>query len=484
LDLRSFDPDERGSFLARFFTRNRYYTNRTIEVLTGYLNEDDSFDIANFKRRTYIITKVSGPSVNGTVTIEGKDPLKLADGEKAQWPPASTATLNTAVNELATTIVIDDPALQITAWWTAGQRYIRVEDEIMLATAISGSATVAPSLTVTRASMPLWYDFALNVATSHAIGATVQACWKLDAKVYDIAYFLLNSVAGIDAAYLPLAEWTAEIENGFQYLTFHALLISPVAVKDLLVEITKLNTLIWWDERESVVRLKGFRFLQTIAAEVTDADSIIGESIAVADNTAQITTQAWLFYDMNSPISNPDLPSTYRVTDVRANLEREGADEYGAAYISQTRTRWLNRSDTGTAASIGQTMVRQYQDVRKILTWAMDPKDDKWWTGDTVSLSTKYIVDDNGESAPRNYLITQVDEMMTEAGVRYKYTAMEQFSFLRTGVITPDTVGMAAFPDYGAATPLQKLTYAFIAYDDRGDGQPGFLDGTDAYQIE
>jgi hypothetical protein len=484
LSLRSFDPDERGSFLARFFTRNKYYTNRTVQVLTGYLEDDGTYDVANFQRRTYIITKVSGPSTNGTVTIEGKDPLKLADGEKAQWPPASTATLRTATNELVTTIAIDDPALQITDWWTAGQRYIRVEDEIMLATAISGSATITPSLTVTRATMPLWYDFSLNVATPHAVGATVQACWKFDAKVYDIAFFLLNSVAGIDAAYLPLTEWQAEIDNGFQYLTFHALLTSPVAVKDLLVEMTKLNTLIWWDERASVVRLKGFRFQQTNAADVTDANNIIGESIAVADNTAQITTQAWMFYDMNSPISNPDLPSTYRVTDVRANLDRETAAEFGASYISQTRTRWLNRSDTGTVASIGETMVRQYQDVRKVLTWAMDPKDDKWWTGDTISIATKYIMDENGLATPRNYLITQVDEMMTEAGIRYKYTALEQFAFLRTGVITPNLDGAAPFPDYSAATPLQTLRYAFIAYDDRGDGKPGFLDNTDAYQIE
>lgn len=483
LSLRAFDPDSRGSFLGRFFARNKYYQNRRIDVLTGYLNDDGTYDPANFKRRTYIITKVSGPGVNGTIQIEGKDPLKLADGEKAQWPAASTALLRNNINALVLSVPITDAQLQISDWWTAGGRYIRVEDEIMLASAITGHGTTTPSLTVTRASMPLWYDFSLNVATTHDAEASVQPCWVLDGMVYDIVYFLLNTVAGIDAAYLPLAEWAAEIDNGFQYLNFHTLLTGPMSVKDMLVEITKLNVLLWWDERSTVVRLKGFRFQQTNIADITDANNIIGESVGVSDDTAAITTQAWLFFDVNSPLSNPDLQSTYRITDVRANLEREDAAEFGAAYIKQNRTRWLNRGDAGTATSIGQTMVRQYQDIRKVLTWAMDPKDDRWWTGDTVSVSTKYILDENGEASPRNFLITQVDEAMTDAGVRYRYTAMEQFAFARLGLITPTLDGASPFPDYTPSTPAQRLRYAFVAYDDRGDGQPGFLDGTAAYQI-
>jgi hypothetical protein len=486
---RGYDADAKGSFWGKFLKRNKFYENRRIDVLTGFLNEDGTYDAANFKRRTYIITKISGPGPKGAVTIEAKDPLRLADGEKAKWPKASLAKLTSDINSSVTSVAITDPELSITDWWNLGQRYIRCEDEIMRATAISGISTTTPTLTVDRGSMPAWYDFSLNVAYAHDADASLQPCHLFDdAPVYDIVYFLLNSVAGIDSAYLPLATWTSNIEDeGFQYLRFNALLVEPVDVKKLLTEISELTVLIWWDERESVVQLKGLRFQTLIGDQINDRNSIIGDSIGVTEDTAALMTQNWLYFDINWPLANMDLLRSYRVVDVRANLDKESPDEYARAAIRQTKTRWLNRADAGVAVEVGFTMLKQYQDVRKAVTWMMDPKDDAWWVGDTVGLATKYVQDQYGDPEPKNLLITQVSEKFSNGGLKLEYVGMELYNFLRVGVIShPDNSGSDPTPapaDYSAATQVEKDHWAYICYDDRGDGNPGFLDSTGPYQL-
>jgi hypothetical protein len=486
---RGYDADGKGTFWGKFITRNRYYENRRIDVLTGFLSDDGTYDAANFKRRTYIITKISGPDPKGVVSLEAKDPLRLADGEKAKWPQATQATLATAVTSTTTTIDIDDPELSVTTWWNAGQRYIRCEDEIMLASAIAGLGTDSPSLTVDRGNMPARYDFSQNVPYAHDVGASMQPCHFFDdAPVYDIVYYLLHDVAGIDAAYLPVAEWQANIEDeGFQYLHFTCLLTEPVDVKTLLDELSQHTVLIWWDERSSEVQLKGLRFRQLIGAQFNDDNAIIAESTAVTEDTASLLTQNWLYFDLQWPLANMTLLRSYRVVDVRANLQKETAEEYAKPAIRTTRSRWLSRADAGVAMEIGFTMLKQYQDVRKAVSWTMDPKDDTFWVGDTVGLASKYVQDFYGDPLPKNVLITQVEEDFRNGGYHLKYVGMELFAFLRVGAIShPDWSGSDPIPapaNYDVASPLEKNTWAYICYDDRGDGQPGFLDGTSPYQI-
>jgi hypothetical protein len=482
---RANAADMRGTFWGKWLSRNRYYENRRIDILTGFLTDTGTYDATNFKRRTYIITKISGPSASGMITIEAKDPLKFADGEKAQWPKAAVAVLTSNITNVATTVPITDAALDLVTWWGAGQRYIKIEDEIMLASAATGIGTTTVSLTVTRMSMPSWYDSSQNIQVAHALGASVQPCWLFqNAMVYDIVYFILNTVAGIPSGYLPLATWTAEINNGFQYLSFNALLVEPVAAKDLLTEITQLCVMVWWHERDQKVYMRGLRFTSPLGAQVNDDTSIVANSLSVSEDTSNLMTQHWLYYDLSWPLANMDLLRSYRNVDVRANLTRETSDEYGKAAIRPINSRWLSRAGKSIAVSVGATTLRQYQDVRKIVSWMMDPKDDAYWVGDTVGLSTKFIQADDGSNANKNILITQVEEVFGSDGYLLKYTGVELYAYVRVGLITyPSPTDPTPSPgDYTAASDADKNKYAFICYN-TPVGNEKFLDGKPAYQI-
>lgn len=476
LSSRSYKPFDQGTFWGKFLARNKYYQNRKMVVYTGFLDDNGNYDPANFKSRTYIITKISGPGADGKVTLEGKDPLRLADNEKAKFPVPCTATLLSNINASHPHFDINDPDGQVAAQLSVGtlaQPYLVVGKEIVRVTSWSQSGTTV-TVDATRAVVPSYYSGDGNVAASHAIGDKIQTTWNFeDAFAYDVVYKLLADASGLDPAYLPLAEWTAEIQNGFQYMKFSRLLAQPTGVKDLLTEITQHGLLLWWDERATVVRMRGIKFYGILEPTLNDDASLIANTVAASEDPANLATEVWMSYAMSAPLEDPKLLKSYRLLSVQADLTEESANAFGKKQTLQILSQWMPPS--GSVSSQTSLLLKQYKKVRKIISFAMDPKDDAYWVGDVVSLSTHLVTDDEGAQAARNYLITSVDEVWGADGVTLRYTATEQFSFLRVGVIGPNSLAAVT---YSTATQAQRNKYMFIT---RNVGT--FSDGTPGYQI-
>lgn len=480
LSTRTYDPETQGSFWGKWLRRHRFYQNRIMTIYTGFLNEDGSYDIANFKTRKYIITQISGPTISGQVTITGKDPLRLVDDDKRKWPTASQVKLATAVDAVTTTVVVADTLDELSFWWNQGQRYIRLEDEIMHATAISGLGTGTVTLTVTRGSMPTFYDFAQNVAAAHAVDVTAQWCWTYDnAMIYDILYDFLHTIVGLDTAFLPYSAWKAEIDANFPYLHFSCMLAKPAGMKTVLQELTELPILLWWHEREQVIKLKGFRFIQTLPAQLNDSDSIIAESVSVTEDVTALATESWIYFAPTWPLANMKQIQTYRVIDIAANADRESANEYGAPYVKAVASRWIPPAGASLAATLNATNLTQYQDVRKAIAFTVDPKDDNYWVGDLVGISTKYVQDEYGAPAVRNYLITQAEEVYDNNGLKIQLVALEQFSYARLCTITPPSIAGvgSAPPIYSLASASDKIAFGYMGYTSGTfpDGAPNYV---------
>lgn len=477
---RLFNPDNQGTFWSKFLARNRYYQNRKLVVYTGFLDDNGDYDPANFKSRTYVITKISGPGANGSVTIEAKDPLRLADNEKVKFPAPSRATLLDAINASHPHFRISDPddavktQLQI---GTLAQPYLRVDREIVRVTSFSITGTHEVTVDTVRAGIPTFYDGTFNVAVSHDVGVLIQTTWLFEnAKAYDVVYKLLHDAATLDAAYLPYSEWVTEIENGFQWMQFSRLIAEPTGVKDLLTEITEHGVMLWWDERSTVVRMRGMRFYSVLDYPINDTSNLIANSVSVSEDPNNLATELWISYSHSCPLEDPKQLKSYRLLDVGANLAEEGVNAYGRGQTLSIRSTWMPAG--GGVSYQRDVLLRQYSRVRKIISFALDPKDDNYWVGDVVSLATHLVQDDEGLAAARNYLLTSVDEIWGADGVTLKYTATEQFSFSRVGVIAPNTLT----EDYSAASPATRNGYAFISRD-IPIGGPTFTDGTPAYQI-
>lgn len=478
ISSRSYKPDDQGSFWGKFLARNKYYQNRVLVVYTGFLDENGEYDPANFKQRTYIITKISGPGADGRVTIEGKDPLRLADNEKAKFPLPCTATLTTAINASHPHFDIADPDGQVAAQLSIGtlaQPYLVVDREIVRVTSwtISGTTVTA---TTTRASVPVYYDGTFNVAVSHGVGAKVQTTWNFDDQyAHDVVNKLLTDAAGLDPAYLPYSEWQTEILEAAPYMKFSRLIAQPTGVKDLLTEITQHGILLWWDERATVVRMRGMRFYGVLSDVLSDDKNFVANTVAVSEDPNSLATQVWMSYAHAAPLEDPKLLKSYRQISIPADLTEESANAFGRSQTMQIMSLWMPPSGASAVQSQTDIQLRQYKKVRKVINFTLDPKDDNYWVGDVISVSTHLVPDDEGALTPRNYLITSVDEVWSADGVMLRYVATEQFTFTRVGLIAPDSL---ASTTYSSATVDQRRQYAFITRD-----VGTFADGSPGYQI-
>ena len=65
VDGRTYIPINQGSFFGKFKARNPYYNGRVMRVYSGYLEDDGSFDILNFEKRTYFLDGFDGIDANG-----------------------------------------------------------------------------------------------------------------------------------------------------------------------------------------------------------------------------------------------------------------------------------------------------------------------------------------------------------------------------------------------------------------------------------
>jgi hypothetical protein len=173
----------------------------------------------------------------------------------------------------------------------------------------------------------------------------------------------------------------------------------------------------------------------------------------------------------------------YAAVKLTADLDAEGVNEYDQSKIRKIFSRWLPLEKQNVASEIANRLVNYYRDTKNAITFSFEPKDDSAWTGDRLELATRLIQDQFGATSLREYRVISVRERFSKGIVSYDYTAhstggIYEGSVSRYGLITPNSMG-----DYPSESTESKSKYAFIAYDDRGDGNEGFPANDQPYLI-
>ena len=479
---RTYDHMDRGSLWSRLVPMFPFYAQNEIRVFTGFLEEDGSYDASNFRQRTYFIESISGPTANGQVSIKCKDALRFADAEKAQVPTQSSAILTAAITNVATSFGITDPSDDVKDAYDAGQAYIRVDDETMLVTNITGTNPTY-TLTVTRGAMPSTYTGTMT-AEAHEANSTVQHCHFFDADaVDDVIYYLLNTGAGIDASYLPTSDWQDVIDFGLQSYLFTALITEPTGVKQLLTEISEHSIFMWWDERDAEVKIDSIIRRFTNYGPYDDDEHIVADSVNVMRDEKSRVSQSWMVFGHRNPVLELDDITHFTSVYVSADADAEGANEYDQKKVKQVFSRWLPLDKRSVATEITNRDLNYYRDTKNIVSLTLSAKDYEAWTGDFIYMATRLVQDQNGTTPRRGYRVLEANEMQSNGATTYKYVLQSTSSIYgsetaRYGLITPDSMG-----DYSAESEENKNRYAFIAYDDRGDSEAGFPVSDSPYLI-
>ena len=394
-DGEGYLPQEVGTRWSKFKARNPYYSNRFMEVLSGYL-VDGVFDESNFQKRTYVIEQIKGPNASGRVEVIGKDVLKLTNIDRAQAPKPSRGRLFVDIDDSTTTVDLTPEGI--------GDEYpasgvVRIGSEVMTYTRSDDT------LTVDRGQFR-------TTAEDHDAGSSVQLCLRYEGEtVSDVLFDLLTVQADVPTEFIPKSEWDTEASESFNFL-LNTLITEPTGVEDLLVEVAESAPHeLWWDERTNLINFRAVRPVTSDQVLQLDDDrNIKADSVQLTDRTDKRISQVWMYYGQIDPTESLDDKSNYASLHVRGDLEQESQDFYRSSRIRTIFSRWITGATPDVAVKSASLIGRRFSDVPRMVEFDLNPKDSQLWTGGVAELRTRQIVDSAGFVTPRDFQILSVQE--------------------------------------------------------------------------
>jgi len=457
-----YNPLERGTFWTKWLARNPYHSRFLVRVYDGYLGQD----IDDMQVRLYILDHIEGPSSDRVVLV-AKDPLRLADGKRTQFPAVSDIELAGAITDIQTAAIdVSCAESELTADFgnTGATRYLRIEDEILEYTGHAASGVNWRLSGVTRSSLG-------TTAAAHDDEEKCQRVGRYEAlEVWNIAADLLLNHTSIDSDFIDTDQWDDEGEAFLSPFTLTGTVAQPMPVVTLIGELTEQCPFyLWWDEREQLIPIRAVRPpIGDIVKTITDESNVLRDSSVLREDHDQRISRIFLYYDEKDPTKAAGDIGNYSSIRGRIDADAESEDQHGDVRIRQIFSRWLT---TGPQAI--QTTARllaRFRDQVQTLSLKVDAKDRAISTADVIDVTARAVVDETGSTVTSRWQVVALEEIVSGETVRLD---MQRFEFLGRFWIWADELA----PDYDAATDGEKEDNAYYSDD---DGSPG--DGDFGYQ--
>jgi hypothetical protein len=339
--LRDYDAFSTGSFWGKFRARQPYLKGRSLRLIRGYVGQT----LAEMETRHYVIEAFNGPTPQGGYSIEAKDILKLADGDRAQAPIVSNGFLVAGISAAALSATLSPSGIGNVEYPASG--HVAIGGEEIVSFTRSGDV-----LTIVRAQLG-------TTAAAHDAQDRVQLCLTYAGDdPADIISDLLTNYAGIDAAYIPLTQWQTETGTFLQRV-YTATIAEATDVKKLVSELIEQAALaMWWDDEAQLIRLKVLRAISTDAQTFDETNTLAG-TLRTKEQPGQRASQIWTWYGQRNPLRPIDEPDNYRSTLATVNLQAE-TDE-GQAAITKIFARWIPAFGRDTAERLNDILLGRFQ---------------------------------------------------------------------------------------------------------------------------
>jgi hypothetical protein len=451
-----------GTYWGRLKARNPYYVGRELKILTGYVETGVAFDPANFVVKTYLIESISGPTLNGTVTVKAKDALRLADDKRSQAPRLSTGRLQAGIDENDTTLTLVPAGVGDLEYPATG--FVRLGSEIMSFTRVGDAMTVVRAQRGTDADEQDANDL-------------VQLCLVYAAETVDtICNDLIVNYTPISSSYIPLAAWATEVAT-YLTRTYSTLISEPTSVLELLQEVCQsAGFSLFWDARSSEIVMRALRAPSSDFV-LTDSANFLDGRIGVEEKPDLRVSQGMVFSNLVNFVEYSDDPKRFRQSAVYADIDLEGPFKFGQPSIKRIFSRWIASRVVGEERA--QQIATLFGETPRELTFSLDAKDSNLWTGDTFLFQTRLVQDDIGGYPILAAQITEATE--AESGHKFDYKA-QSFSVtpippvgdvITISVNTNDVDLLALYTAVRGAPPTATTVVTFVI-------EPGVIVGQDA----
>jgi hypothetical protein len=344
------DPFGKGTFWGKWRARVRYMRGRPMRLIIGDVGQS----IDQMETRHFIVENVDGPDREGNVTIIGKDPLKLADGDRAQAPALSRGYLQAAITETDTTATLAPAGV--------GAEYPTSGFVAIAGAEICAFVRFGDTLTLTRAQLG-------TEAKAHEPEDRVQVVLRYVGQ--DPALIiadLLQTYAGIPSDYIPIDDWTNETA-AYSGRVFSSDIAEPTDVSRLISELIQQAGLsVWWDEVNRKVRLRVLRQIPTDAATFDD-ETILAGTFRSQEQPAKRVSQVWVWYGQRNPLKKIDDQDNYR--SVVAEIETDAETDYGSPAIKKIYSRWIAAFGRQSAQRTCDLHIGRYRDAPRRFNFSL-----------------------------------------------------------------------------------------------------------------
>lgn len=474
---RSYSPEAQGTFFGKLKSRMPYYKGRRMRILHGYIGSP--FSWADFELQEYVVDALDF-SRRDTVSIKGKDLLKLVDDKKAVAPDPSSATLSVAYTAGNTTLelqagegadFVNDPytGSPISASLPG---YVRIGDNVLSYTGVSTDTLTG----VVGGQKGSTDDGA-------AVGDSVQQCLNFDnVNVVDIVSFLLLNYTDLLPIHIPYDngatgvddEWDVEKTAWLSGNNLFHLVTKPTGIKELLQRICEQNLMyLWFDAKEQKVKLKAIApaVKNETPPTLTDAEHIIDDSVTTADNTDGRISRVQVFYSQRDVAGDKDKAENYARLKVIVDTESESTNAHSEKAIRTIYADWMTDANEGLILTLAGRLLSRYAGVPNRVNFEIDYKDMEFWAGNVVILETEAFQGPDGAAEPRKMQILKAAEDSKRQRVKLEGETWD-YKINKYGFIGPNTLG-----DYTTESDSNRQSYGFIAQNDgkMTNGDDGYL---------
>ena len=346
---RPYDPYTRGTFFGKFAARQPFVRGRPLRWITG--NSDQT--LAEMETRHYIIDSFSGPDNSGVFKLIAKDVLKLADGDRALAPAISIGFLTADITAAATSFTASPAGVGATY---PASGFIAIGGSEICSFTRSGDV-----FTITRGQLG-------TVATTHSAQDRAQIVIRYAGVSPElIIQDLLVNYADVPAAYIPIAEWSAEIAAYLNRL-YTATIAQPTSVNTLVSELIEQAGLsMWWNDRDreiGLLVLRGLIYTNYFFSE----ENIIADTLQIAEQPDKRLSQVHTYFGQINPLTSLDDKANYRSASRIIDAQAEA--DYGSPAIKEIFSRWIPQLGRTVADRLGTILLGRFKDSPRRLSFS------------------------------------------------------------------------------------------------------------------
>ena len=434
-----YKPIDRGTLFGKLRARWPYYAGRAARYCTGFI---DGGVLTGVVKRHFIITDMDVDVRGNTTTFEAKDILHLADNEKALAPITSDGELLAAIDTVQTELTLTPE--NIGGTYPASGRAVIGREMV-------DYTRVGDVVTITERGV------AGTEITSHSIGDTFQTVFtKTIERVDDVIYDLLVNYANVDAAFIPVAKWEAEITRWASSMRLTVNIPKPTGVNKLIGELAVLGLSVWWDSELQEIGLKINRPPDEDSIfEVSDNRNI--KDISISDRDDDRLTQVGFYSVISDPTENPVDGNSYSRLRQIVDLDAQSDNEFSDVKVRQIYTRWLGDGNESLIRILGKRLLNRFRWSPARYTFTLADDQDIRLT-DVIRVNSRIAQDVTGLNIDR--LMQAIMVKRTKAKHEMVVTAQTYQFDQRYGFIAENTR-----LDYTSSSASEQVRGVYFADD-------------------